>query len=605
MVFITAGVAIYGLIQLKYAKKGDGAGASYDCGSLPAIEGLDLTRAILDDASTSALSSPSCCSRQAVPESVYKLMQQLEEKERAIGARDDGGRTRVVLFRKLGRNNGSSPRADSMSTIGWPSAESTRADCLSQTQIGGRKKEMLFGKLFSKNGKPPRAESFKMGWTSVESTREGGLSEPPIGAVVTDEIAWVPDSKGSDWWNATFREFKQRSIRHATHNYAAKIGVGGFSSVYHGMLPTGMQVAVKVSTERPNSNSKPGDHFNRWLSELKLTKLCEHRHVLKVLGYSYQKKKGPGMSLANPLRRKSLKMPNPRADLLEEPASPFKGMQVLEFMENGDLSAVLESPHFSMDWNARLDVLVGAATGLAYIHSQGVVHRDIKPANIFLDHDFCPKIGDFGISKAICQVPDSPTTSSTASGIFSAEEESSSSDLDSPNRPAAASYDITSARGTIGYLDPDYLSTGVLTFKSDVFSFGVTILNVVSGKKAFELAELEDETRARTLVVEGRVAEIIDTRLRTTCSQLVSQATDLTRMSFLCMQRSPAARPTMEQVLSLLHSVRNTETSSSELLDSLWEEYSRSKHDFMKDINSILDQRLQPFDTAQSSSQMG
>jgi hypothetical protein len=97
------------------------------------------------------------------------------------------------------------------------------------------------------------------------------------------------------------------------------------------------------------------------------------------------------------------------------------------------------------------------------------------------------------------------------------------------------------------------------------------------------------------------VSEMIDPQLGATSQKFIAQATDVIRIAFLCMQRSPCSRPTMEQVVSLLVSVGCTETSSSDLLECLWQEYMRSQHDFMKDINSILDQQSDILSTAQLS----
>ncbi|CAM6109355.1 unnamed protein product [Calypogeia fissa] len=565
VVLVTTGLIIYGLgktIQhsVHYGKK---AGKEVGChGNILALEGPDPAVVVSNDAARSPSPCPcppSTCPRSTeLPDSVSRLVQQVQEKKKAsVAERGVGGG-----WTKL-RRRARAQSAESVVPIGWNSVECTRTN---------------------------------------EVVQHADL---PIGPIVTGEIAWyaLPPGSLSEWWKAPFREYKQRSLRWATQNFTAQIGVGGYSDVYHGMLPNGMHVAVKVTQEKPNSNTTSEDYFNRWLCEVKLQRQCEHKHVLKVLGYSYRKKK-LAKTMVNPFRRRCLKM-DPRADL-GEPASPFKGMQVLEFMENGDLSAVLESRDCTMNWSTRLDVLVGSATGLAFIHSQGIVHRDIKPGNIFLDLEFCPKIGDFGISKALAHLsPDSPSSSkctstssrTSLSELFSAGEgyETDSGDFAPPP------YYVTAAKGTIGYLDPDYLSTGVLTLKSDVFSFGVTILNVVSGKKAFDLADLEGDNRAKALLLEGRVMEIVDARLKMRCRVLITQATNAIRIAFLCMQRSSANRPTMEQVVALLSAVRDSETNSSDLLECLWVGFMRSKHDFMKDINSILDQQSDVFMTANSS----
>jgi serine/threonine protein kinase len=109
-----------------------------------------------------------------------------------------------------------------------------------------------------------------------------------------------------------------------------------------------------------------------------------------------------------------------------------------------------------LDWNLRLKIALGAAQGLAYLHhdcSPRIIHRDVKSSNILLDADFEPHLTDFGIAKSLC-----PTKTHTSTYIM----------------------------GTIGYIDPEYARTSRLTEKSDVYSYGIVLLELLTGRKAVD-----------------------------------------------------------------------------------------------------------------------
>lgn len=109
-----------------------------------------------------------------------------------------------------------------------------------------------------------------------------------------------------------------------------------------------------------------------------------------------------------------------------------------------------------LDWNLRLKIALGAAQGLAYLHhdcTPRIIHRDVKSSNILLDAEFEPRLTDFGIAKSL-----SPTKSHTSTYIM----------------------------GTIGYIDPEYARTSRLTEKSDVYSYGIVLLELLTGRKAVD-----------------------------------------------------------------------------------------------------------------------
>lgn len=109
-----------------------------------------------------------------------------------------------------------------------------------------------------------------------------------------------------------------------------------------------------------------------------------------------------------------------------------------------------------LDWDTRLRIALGAAQGLSYLHhdcSPRIIHRDVKSSNILLDKEFEPHLTDFGIAKNLC---------------------------------TSKSYTSTYIMGTIGYIDPEYARTSRLTEKSDVYSYGIVLLELLTGRKAVD-----------------------------------------------------------------------------------------------------------------------
>ncbi|XP_057984252.1 putative serine/threonine-protein kinase isoform X2 [Malania oleifera] len=160
---------------------------------------------------------------------------------------------------------------------------------------------------------------------------------------------------------------------------------------------------------------------------------------------------------------------------------------VYEYLENNSLATVLlgsKSKHAALDWPRRAAICMGTASGLAFLHEEAethIVHRDIKASNILLDGNFHPKIGDFGLAKLF---PDNVTHLSTR------------------------------VAGTVGYLAPEYAMFGQLTKKADVYSFGVLILELISGNSSSKVAFGEDmlvlvewDLSTRRLIGTGEVRD--------------------------------------------------------------------------------------------------
>ncbi|KAG1347233.1 putative G-type lectin S-receptor-like serine/threonine-protein kinase [Cocos nucifera] len=205
-----------------------------------------------------------------------------------------------------------------------------------------------------------------------------------------------------------------------------------------------------------------------------------------------------------------------------------KRLLVYEYMSGGSLdSHLFQNNSAALDWRMRYQTILGIARGLAYLHEkcrERIIHCDLKPDNILLDGDFCAKVADFGMAKLIGR---------------------------------DFSRVLTTLRGTVGYLAPEWISGLPITSKVDVYSFGMMLFELISGKRntmhSVDGSKIFYPSWAATKIIEGDIFSLLDDRLNGAAD--VEELTRVCRVACWCIQDSEGHRPTMGQVVQILEGV--------------------------------------------------
>ncbi|KAJ7981016.1 Protein kinase family protein [Quillaja saponaria] len=302
--------------------------------------------------------------------------------------------------------------------------------------------------------------------------------------------------------HGTINQFSFAELENATDNFSTPnlIGLGGSSYVYRGQLKDGRNVAVK----RLKAQGGP-DADIEFMTEIELLSRLHHCHLVPLLGYCSESK---GKSAERVL--------------------------VFEYMPNGNLRECLDGAlGKNMDWATRVAIAIGAARGLEYLHEAAaprILHRDVKSTNILLDENWRAKITDLGMAKNL-----------RADGLPSCS-----------NSPARM-------QGTFGYFAPEYAIVGRASLKSDVFSFGVVLLELLSGRqpihKSIQRGEESLVVWATPRLQTSRqvITELPDPHLNGNFPEEEMQI-----MAYLakeCLQWDPDARPTMSEVVQILSAI--------------------------------------------------
>ncbi|PSS36428.1 Receptor-like serine/threonine-protein kinase [Actinidia chinensis var. chinensis] len=291
--------------------------------------------------------------------------------------------------------------------------------------------------------------------------------------------------------------FSSSDIERATDNFTASriLGEGGFGRVYSGVLDCGTEVAVKVLKR---DDQQGGREF---LAEVEMLSRLHHRNLVKLIGICTEE------------RSRCL---------------------LYELIPNGSVESHLhgvDKETTPLDWGARMKIALGAARGLAYLHedsSPRVIHRDFKSSNILLEHDFTPKVSDFGLARTA---------------------------LEEKSRHIS-----TRVMGTFGYVAPEYAMTGHLLVKSDVYSYGVVLLELLTGRKPVDMSQPPGQENlvawARPLLTNKEWLEsIIDPSLGPDFP--FDSIAKVAAIASMCVQPEVSHRPFMGEVVQALKLVCN------------------------------------------------
>ncbi|CAA7023649.1 unnamed protein product [Microthlaspi erraticum] len=291
-------------------------------------------------------------------------------------------------------------------------------------------------------------------------------------------------------------------LRDATDNFSEKkiLGRGGFGIVYEGELQDGTKVAVKRMKSSGVGEEENKNGLGEFKSEISLLTKVRHRNVVTIHGYCLQG--------------------NER-------------LLVYEYMPQGTLSRHIfnweEEGLKPLEWSRRLIIASDVARGVEYLHTlakECFIHRDLKTTNILLGDDMHAKVADFGLVKSA---------------------------------PDAAQSMATKVAGTFGYLAPEYALTGRVTTKVDVYSFGVILMELLTGRKALDARRCEEEVHLATwfrrmFINRDTFIKAIDKTIEINQETLGSINT-VAALANHCCARDPQQRPDMTHVVSVFVSL--------------------------------------------------
>ncbi|XP_076928433.1 putative serine/threonine-protein kinase PBL19 [Bidens hawaiensis] len=309
----------------------------------------------------------------------------------------------------------------------------------------------------------------------------------------------------------SLKKFSYSELRAATNNFnrLLKIGEGGFGSVYKGSIkPPDDGDPMVVAIKKLNRNSLQG--HKEWLAEVQFLGVVDHPNLVKLLGYCS--------------------------------ADGERGIQrllVYEYMPNKSLEAHLFGRALPpIPWITRLKILLSAAEGLTYLHEGleiQVIFRDFKSSNVLLDENFNAKLSDFGLAR---EGPQGDRT-----------------------------HVSTMPVGTYGYAAPEYVETGHLKSNSDLWSFGVVLYEILTGRRAIDRNLPQSEQKLIEWVKQypadsKRFRMIMDPRLNH--QYPLNTAQKVAKLADSCLRKNPEERPPMSMIVNILkEAIRESENNGS------------------------------------------
>ncbi|MED6119231.1 putative serine/threonine-protein kinase pix13 [Stylosanthes scabra] len=298
------------------------------------------------------------------------------------------------------------------------------------------------------------------------------------------------------------RMFTLDELKTATRNFRpdTMLGEGGFGRVFKGWVDQNTLKPSKVGVGIPvavkKSNPDSLQGLQEWQSEVKFLGKFSHPNLVKLVGYCWEEN---------------------------------QFLLVYEYMQKGSLENHLFRSPEPLAWDIRIKIAIGAARGLDFLHTseKSVIYRDFKSSNILLDGDYNAKLSDFGLAK-----------------------------LGPVN---GRSHVTTRVVGTYGYAAPEYMATGHLYVKSDVYGFGVVLLEMLTGLIALDTNRPSGQQNLvewikPSLYEKRKLKKVMDPNLSE--QYPMKAALEMAHLILKCLEEDPKNRPSMEQVLQTLEKVQ-------------------------------------------------
>ncbi|XP_052304867.1 probable serine/threonine-protein kinase PIX13 isoform X2 [Populus trichocarpa] len=310
------------------------------------------------------------------------------------------------------------------------------------------------------------------------------------------ELPALPDETPE----SKLRVFTFEQLKTAAFDFRSDmlLGKGGFGSVYKGLLKEklfkGYTRKRRIAVKKLDSDSKQG--LRQWQTEVGFLARVSHPNIVKLLGYCQE---------------------NANKELLI----------VYQFMEKGSLNYHLFGKRSDrlLPWETRLKIITGMARALSYLHTmeRPIIFRDFKTSNILLDETYTPKLSDFGLAKW------------------------------GPND--GSSHVTGNVMGTYGYVGPEYKNGGKLYVKSDVYSYGVVLMEMLTGLRAIDKNRPPGQQDLREWALpflsdRSRLRHIMDPRLQGKYG--TKQASEIAVLAVRCVKANPTFRPSMKEVAETL-----------------------------------------------------
>ncbi|XP_056159722.1 cysteine-rich receptor-like protein kinase 5 [Syzygium oleosum] len=328
---------------------------------------------------------------------------------------------------------------------------------------------------------------------TIQTRKIGGRVLPPCCFVRFEMYPFYENlSKGSEISELHCLQFEVCAIEAATAYFSNHNKLG--EGGFGPVYMGTLPCGRKIAAKRLSQSSKQG--VQEFKNKVELAAKLQHRNLVRLLGFAMERE---------------------------------ETILVYEYVPNGSLDQLLFDPRQSiqLDWCARHKIMVGVGRGLLYLHEDSrlrIIHRDLKASDILLDDDMNPKISDFGMAR-----------------IFYAEQTQGST-----NRFI----------GTYGYMSPEYAMYGQFSVKSDVFSFGVLMLEIITGKTSQYSYISDHDAGVLDYVWEhwriGAALEIVDPALNKSIS--ASEVIRCIHGGLLCIQNNREARPAMDTIVLMLSS---------------------------------------------------